>query len=318
MTGKERILKAIRHEEPDRVPLNVWFYYGPFNDMLIEKYGSLDAFFDEFEIDMYTAFTPLPEVKGATERRLYTLDELLEVELNDPHDDALFEHVYAAVEHHGRGKNRAVFCQTGAVFETSNRFLRMDNQLMEMALNPEKLGQWYDKLSDWFVAHVEKIAACGVDVIHMSDDWGQNKSMIFSQKFWWEYILPYDKKIVDAIHSHGKYASLHSCGYFMDVVNGCVDMGLDIINPIQTSAGMDPYKVKADIGDKITIYGTLDVRDVLPKYPMDKLEEEVKNLMDGLKPGGGYIFCSAHSVGSDTTVERLEAAYRWAHKYGKY
>jgi uroporphyrinogen decarboxylase len=189
---------------------------------------------------------------------------------------------------------------------------------MEMALNPEKLWQWYSKLADWYCGQVRKIAECGVDVIHMSDDWGQNNSMIFSPKVWWEQILPNDKKIVDAIHSCGKPASLHSCGYFMDVVNGCVDMGLDVINPLQTSAGMDPYKVKQDIGDKITIYGTLDVREVLPRYPIEDLEAEIKRLMDGLKPGGGYIFCSAHSVGSDTTVERLEAAYRWAHQYGKY
>jgi hypothetical protein len=127
MTGKERVLKAIRHEEPDRVPLNVWFYYGPFNDILVEKYGSLDAFYDEFEIDMFTVFAPGPYVKDA-ERRLWSLDELLECELTDPYEDSLYDPVRAAVEFYGNKKQRAVFCQTGAVFESSNGFMRMDNQ----------------------------------------------------------------------------------------------------------------------------------------------------------------------------------------------
>jgi len=316
MTPKERVLKAIYHEEPDRVPLNVWFYYQAFNDQVVAKYGSLDAWYDEFGIDMFTVF---PSALTADRTDIpRTLDDMLAWKMPDPWDDSLYEGVRQAVEFYGGRKRRAVFCQTGAVFEGTNGFLGMAQQLVEMALSPDKMRAWYAKLADWYAAQSLKAIECGVDVVHMSDDWGQNNKMIISPKMWWELIFPADKVIVNAIKSKGVPASLHSCGYFMDVLDGCVEMGLDVLNPFQTSAGMDPWAAKERFGDRITIYGGLDVRETLPRASLPELEAEVKRLMDGLKPGGGFILCTAHSVQDDISLEHLESAYRWAADYGRY
>lgn len=316
MTGRERVLKAIRHEEPDRVPLNVWFYYQAFNDKVIEKYGSLDAWYDEFGIDMFTVFAPGARLGKTDFPR--DLDGLLAWKMPNPEDDSIYDGVRAAVEFYGGKKRRAVFCQIGAVFESTNGFLGMAEQLAEMALNPDKIGAWYAKLADWYAAQALKVIECGADVVHMSDDWGQNGKMIFSPEMWWNLVFPADKVIVDAIKSKGVPASLHSCGYFADVLDGCVEMGLDVLNPFQTSAGMDPWAAKKRLGRDICIYGGLDVRHVLPRAPLPELQAEVRRLMDGLKRGGGYIFCTAHSVQDDITLDRLEQAYRWAEEYGRY
>jgi uroporphyrinogen decarboxylase len=318
MTSKERILKAIRHEQADRVPLNIWLYRQDYSEIVAAKYGSVDAFYDEYGIDMFTVFLPSYWDFGV-ERRAFTIDELLKLKLPDPCQDSLYDGVRAAVEKYGSQKQRAVFCQIGAVFEGSNGiFGGMQNHLMCMATEPEKLNDWYKKLSEFFQAQAQKVIDCGVDVVHMSDDWGQNNKMIFSPKAWWELILPNDKAIVDVGKRAGVPVSLHSCGYFTDVVAGCVEMGLDVINPIQPSAGMDPYQVKRDFGDKLCLYGTLDVREVLPNWRGEKLENEVKSLMNGLKQGGGYIFCTAHTVNPDVPLQSVEDAYRWAFHYGKY
>ena len=316
MTSKERVLKAIKHEEPDRVPLNIWFYTQEYCDIVSAKYGSVDAFYDEFGIDMYTVFAPSPG--EGIERKRYTLDEALAVKLPDPCRDSIYDGVREAVEHYGARKRRAVFCQVGAVFESTNGFLGMQDHLIEMATEPARISDFYKKLSEWFQAQAEMVIGCGIDVLHLSDDWGQNNRMLFSPKKWWELVFPHDKAIVDVGKRAGVPVSLHSCGYFTDVLDGCVEMGLDVLNPIQPSAGMDPYQVKRDFGDRLCIYGALDVREVLPNYTGEKLEAEVKSLMDGLKPGGGFIFCTAHSVGTDVALESVENAYRWALRYGDY
>lgn len=318
MTSKQRVLKAIRHEEADRVPLNIWLYRQDYSDLVAAKYGSVDAFYDEFGIDMFTVFAPSYWDFGL-ERRAYTIDELLALELPDPCKDSMYDGVRAAVEKYGKQKQRAVFCQIGAVFEGSNGiFGGMQHHLMCMAAEPDKLNDWYRKLAEWYQGQAQMVIDCGIDVLHLSDDWGQNGKMIFSPRSWRDLVLPNDKSIVDVGKCAGVPVSLHSCGYFTDVVGGCVEMGLDVINPIQPSAGMDPYQIKREYGDKLCLYGTLDVREVLPNWRGEKLENEVKNLMNGLKPGGGYIFCTAHTVNPDVPLESVEDAYRWALQYGGY
>lgn len=316
MTSKERILKAVAHEEPDRVPLNVWLYREDYSRTVSEKYGSVDAFFEHYGIDMFTVFAPPPW--DGIERRIFTLDEALALKLPDPCRDSMYDGVREAVEKYGQGKNMAVFCQIGAVFETSNGFVGIENNLANMACEPEKTADLYKKMSEWFQAQAQMVIDCGIDVLHLSDDWGQNQKMMFSPKTWWDVVFPHDKAIIDVGKRNGVPVSLHSCGYFTDVLDGCVELGLDVINPIQTSAGMDPYAVKRDFGDKLCLYGTLDVRHVLPSYSLPNLEQEVKSLMDGLKTGGGYIFCTAHTVNPDVPLQNLEKTYEWALQYGRY
>jgi uroporphyrinogen decarboxylase len=171
---------------------------------------------------------------------------------------------------------------------------------------------------DWYARSVPAMAACGVDVIHMSDDWGRNHAMMFSPQTWWDLVFPADKLVVDAVHAIGLPCSLHSCGYFTDVLDGCVALGLDVINPIQTSAGMDPWQVKRDFGDKLCVYGGLDIRHVLRAATEEDLHDEVRRLAEGLKPGGGFIFCTAHAVQPDTDLDRVVRVYEWAREYGRY
>lgn len=316
MTSKERVLKAIRHEEADRVPLNIWLYRQDYSDLVAEKYGSVDAFYDQFGIDMFTVFAPA--VSFVDGKRPRGLDEALEVDFVDPCQDSMYDGVRAMVEFYGNKKERAVFCQIGAIFETSNGLVGMENNLANMALEPEKTSDLFKKVSEWYQAQAQMVIDCGIDVLHLSDDWGENNRMIFSPKAWWELILPNDKPIVDVGKRNNIPVSLHSCGYMMDVLDGCVELGLDVLNPIQTSAGMDPYKIKKDWGDKLCQYGGLDVRHVLPEYSLPDLEAEVKALMDGLKKDGGFIFCSAHTVNPDCPLESVEKAYEWALEYGQY
>ena len=322
MTSKERILKAIRHEEPDRVPLNVWLYNEEVAEPIAARYGSVDAFFDRFGIDMYTVFAPLPSVLKPEEctggKRLVRAEELDSVVFNDPADDGLYDGVREAVQKYGVEQQRAVFCQIGAVFETASNLLGIEGHLLGLGMYRDAFGRFYRRLAEWFTIQAEKVCPLGIDVLHLSDDWGQNNRLLFSPRDWWELVYPNDKMIVDVGKRAGLPVSMHSDGDIGAVLDGVVEMGIDILHPVQESAGMDQVKVKQQYGDKLTIYGGLDITHKLPFAPEDELVAHVKDRMEKLKPGGGFIFCTAHTVQPEVTLERVELAYRAALEYGRY
>jgi len=318
MTSKERVLAAINHQEADRVPLNVWLYRDDVNRAIAERYGSVDALYDRLGIDLFTVFAPGPKIEYKPTDGPVKVEEIGEIRFNDPAEDTLYDGVRAAVQKYGVEKRRAVFCQIGAVFECTDGLMGIEQHLMNMALYPEEITQLYAKLADWFEIQAEKVMACGVDVVHMSDDWGQNDRMLFSPKTWWEMIYPYDKRIAGAITSRGFIASLHSDGYIMDVMDGVIEMGIQVLHPVQRSAGMDPNLVKVRYGDRLTIYGGLDIRYTLPRGTEEELRAEIAERMSVLGKGGGYIFCTDHTVQPDTDLARVELAYQLAAEYGRY
>jgi uroporphyrinogen decarboxylase len=194
----------------------------------------------------------------------------------------------------------------------------MEELLPAMVLEREKVDELFRKIADWSCVYVNNILDIGIDVPHISDDWGQNNSLLISPTLWWEMVYQHDKEIVDTAKRRCKYVSLHSDGYVYDVLEGVVQMGIDAIHPIQVSAGMDPVKVKERFGKRLTLYGTLDITHTLPFGTDEEIEREVKERMSTLKDGGGFIFCSTHTIQPDTPLEKVEFAYRIAHEFGRY
>jgi uroporphyrinogen decarboxylase len=194
----------------------------------------------------------------------------------------------------------------------------MENLLCEMVLNPEKVKKLFEKIAAWSCVYVDNSIDLGIDVPHISDDWGQNNALLFSPKMWWELVYPSDAMIVERAKRRCMFVSLHSDGYIFDVLDGVVKMGIDVVHPIQVSAGMDPLRVKREYGDQLTLYGTLDITHTLPSGTLWDIESEVKNRMATLKPGGGFIFCSTHTIQPDTPLEKVEYAYDVAYENSWY
>ena len=321
MTSKERVFKALRHEEPDRVPLNIWMYRDDVREDVVKRYGSLDAFYDRLRIDMVTAFPTylLTKLENPEEwTHTLSVDEAIDYPFIDPNDSALYVPVKRDVEQYG--EKRMVFCQTQGVFEGAFVLCGMENLLCEMVMQPEKVKKLFNKIAEWSCVYVDNTLDLGIDVPHISDDWGQNNALLFSPKMWWEFVYPYDAMIVERAKRRCEFVSLHSDGFIYDVLDGVVKMGIDVVHPIQVSAGMDPEKIKREFGDRLALYGTLDITHTLPSGTLAEIEREVKNRMDTLKPGGGFIFCSTHTIQPDTPLEKVEYAYdvaferSWYHK----
>ena len=342
MLPRERVFETINHREPDRVPLYLWvFKQRGVVDDIEAKYGSMNAFYDALSLDMCQSFprkgvvkerpparpgveAPREEIesnvygdildgtrKGCYDN-VFTLDEALEVEFTDPDDEAIYTDIRAEVEHHKGRKGRAIFIQTPGVFEASNGIIGLEQNMMEMALRPEMVTQLFERIARWNHRYIENALEIGVDVIHVSDDWGMNQALLFSPEMWWDLIYPAERLTTEFVQRCGALLSLHSDGDITDVMDGVIDLGFHCVHPVQDSAGMNQVEIKRKYGDCLTLYCGLDVRTTLGRGNPAGVRDEVRRVMRALKPGGGFIFCTSHMVQPGTPLEEVEMAYQVA------
>jgi len=205
VTGRERVLMALNHQEPDRVPRTIWVDGGEIMDRVVGRFGSYAAFLDELDTDQFQAFPGPPgmvdweawSAEHEPNRRgpglsqgAMSIDDALEAPFTDPSAPSIYEPIKEAIEFHQRQKGRAIWVQTPGCFETANGIIGMENQLMEMALQPDKMQALYRRQVEWSKVYIETCLALGVDVIHISDDLGENGRMLFSPSVFRSVVSP--------------------------------------------------------------------------------------------------------------------------------
>ncbi len=319
MNGKERVLATINREPTDRTPLDCMLYQKQFVEMLAAEYGPREQFLDEFNIDIFAGFVPYPNQFD----RQFHADELADISLEDPRSDKWIGfsewnydfagvNVIEAVE--GHGDKRMVRAHLWGIVEGTSTFMGIEKCWTGLGEYPDQMMAWFDRYADWLCGLMDRCAEVGVDMFTLSDDWGSNKTMLFSPRMWRREIRPYTERVVQHANSLGKPVMLHSDGYIMQIMDDIVDMGYSMLHPIQESSGMDPQTVKDTYGDKLTLYGSLDVVDGLRKFEGDVLNEYIRKRFGIYAPGGGFIFCTGHFVMPDVPPARLIQAYTLANE----
>jgi len=317
----ERVFTALRHEEPDRIPLNIWMIREDVQAEVLKQFASIDEFYEALGIDIYFSFAgkSVFPVEWVQEHGTPTLEQALEVEFNDPSDAEVWKPVREHVAKYGSGgMGMCVMLQTPGVFEAACGMLKIENALMESALHPQEFKALMEKIADWSVEFTNIGLDVGIDLPHFSDDWGQNNSLMINPAAWREMVYPPTERMVREAKKRCEFVSYHCDGDFTSVLDWVVEAGIDVIHPVQESAGMDQRRVKRDYGDRLAIHGGLDIRYYLPRAPMHELEKYVRDKVRDLKPGGGFIFNVAHTVQPDTTIDRVVRAYEIAREEGRY
>lgn len=319
MNSLERVMNTISHKPVDRTPLDCWLYQKQFLEKLEAEYGPREKFIEEFGIDVFVGLMPFPNQSGAR----VTIDELPHVKLEDPRDPKWLNftnwnydfggtNIATAVKNH-KGK-RCVLAHCWGMVEGTSSYLGIENCWLNLGGEPDKMAAHFDKYADWMCVQVENLIEAGVDMMTLSDDWGSNGTMLFSPKMWRKLIKPYAMRVVQHARSRGLPVNLHSDGYIMQVVDDIIEMGFTSWHPVQESAGINPREVKEKYGDKIVIYGSLDVIDGLLKYDGEELDEYITKRFEIYAPGGGFIFNGGHFIQPDIPPLRLVRAYRLASK----
>ncbi len=321
MNSSERVRNTILGKETDRQPIYAWLKENLGNEILM-KFGSVEAFEDRYEFDAAHIFGGPWSFDGESFDTIrirhdeLTPDVLLDYNLfTTPDNDADFEQVKREIAHH---KHRERFCymQTPGLFEHFNTVFGIENHLLYTALYPEELCELYRRQAEWTMRFADKCISLGADMIHISDDWGSQKDMLFSPGTWEEIIYPNMKMIVDHIHSKGVFASLHSDGCIRKVLDGVRDIGFDVVHPWQENANMPIDLYLENYSNDFAVMGGICVQSAIGIMNREALEKEIRRIFSLLK-GKRWICCTSHFVQTHCSVEELTFAYELIYKLAR-
>ena len=314
MLPRERVIQVINHQKPDRIPIYGWLRANV-GQQISEEFGSVEAFEDRYEFDYAHIFggpgSYPGDVIGQLRRDLGgTIDPkaLRVIPMSDPNDIVSYQSIIDQVRHHKEQRGRFVYVQTPGIFEALNGIFGIENHLCYLVQFEDHLHHIYQRQAEWNKAFANNCIDLGVDMIHVSDDWGGQTTLMFSPSIWWDLIYPYHKITCDSVLCRDTYLSFHSDGNISSVIDGVIKLGYQVVHPYQESAGMDLYEYKSKYTNSFTVMGGLDIQTTLGFGKLDFLRAEIERVLR-LFADGGMLFCTSHFVQAHCTVDELTFAY---------
>jgi uroporphyrinogen decarboxylase len=215
-------------------------------------------------------------------------------------------------------ENRAIVFCTNDFFVTSWELRGGIEHLLIDYLENAELAHGLARLStDYYKELVIEALNAGADAIVFGSDLAFNANTLMSPAQFDEFIAPYLRELVEAVHQNGGKAIKHSDGNLWRILDRLVDIGFDGIHPIQPQC-MNIREVKEHCGDKVCLLGNIDCIDILPSGTEADVEEAVKQAIRDAGPGGGYILCSSNTIHPGCKPENYIAMVHATHKYGRY
>lgn len=349
MNHRARVLDAIALHETDRVPVDYWAtndvdrklleYFGLLDrDKLLEKLGvdlryifphyigpQLRTFPDGSTEDIWQVRRRKIETGGAVYEEVSyspladakSIDELIKFHWPVPN---WFDYSEIKTLGDKYKKYAIVVCD-----ERTNRttvlheaiYLRgIEKIMIDLAMNPDFVRMLFDRISGFYLELNRRIfeASDGrIDILLIGDDLGTQNGLLVSPAMLREFVLPYLKRYTKLCHHFGVKAMFHSCGSIREVIADLIDAGIDILNPIQVQAkGMVPAELKREFGNKICFHGGVDVQQTMPRGTTEKVRSEVRERIEVMGAGGGYILAPTHNFQVDVPVENIVAFYEEA------
>lgn len=196
------------------------------------------------------------------------------------------------------------------VLQCSQNVRGYEDWYLDLATQPDLLECMADCLTESMLGPLVAVTAeIGdlVDVISVSDDIGHQDRLSMSPATYRRVFKPRHARMMEAITSRSKAPVMwHTCGSVVDVIDDLHEIGVTCLNPVQTTAArMDPRTLKADFGDRMAFWGGIDTMTVLNHGSADDVRREVRDKIQALAPGGGYMLNPTHNVQPDVPVENL-------------
>jgi uroporphyrinogen decarboxylase len=194
------------------------------------------------------------------------------------------------------------------IWETAWALRGLEQMLMDLVLNPELANQILDIPYQYHLTAAKKLVEMGVDMIWTGDDMGTQQTMLIAPKWWRQSLKPRMANFISTLKEINPNIKIayHSDGNIYQIIPDLIDIGLDVLNPIQPAC-IDPVKVKKDFGDKLCFWGTMDEQHTLPFGTPADVEKEVKERLKTIGKNGGLIISPTHHVQLDTPLENFWA-----------
>ena len=209
--------------------------------------------------------------------------------------------------HAGRSAHLYRVAKLGAVWEQATFLRGMEDLLVDLILHPHFVHELLDGITDVLLTNLAIYRReLDVDAIWLSDDYGSQCGLLMSPTLWREFIRPRMRRICDAVHAAGYPFVLHSDGAITSIIPDVVDMGVDILHPVQSEC-VNVVWVKRVFGPDLTIWGGYGSQGTLVFGTPRQVRREVDVLCDQLGVGGGFILSPGLSLQSEVPVENAAA-----------
>lgn len=276
-------------------------------------------------VDMWgTTFARMEDYYAMVETPLKegTIEELEAHPWPDPDDPAMFEGFEKQARDLYENTDFVVGADgiKGGILQTCLWTRGYENFFMDLAMKKAYAAALLDKVLDLFCrmyTNYLNIVGKYVQIIYITDDLGTQGSLLMSPGMFREQIKPKFKALNDHIKSlTDAKIMFHSDGAIEPLIEDLIEIGVDILNPVQTSTkGLeDTAALKKKFGDRLCFHGAIDVQQTLPNASIDEIEEEVKKRVSDLGRDGGYILAPCHNLSYDIPVENIIKMFETAKK----
>lgn len=254
------------------------------------------------------------------------LEEIEKFPWPDPDEPSRYEGLREKAKYLFTKTNYALVADglTGVgIFDMTWHLRGMENIFLDMLIHPEFTQALCERLTDYYVRvyrnYMQAVGDFVQMVMYYEDLSGQDGPLI-SPQLYRKYIKPGHQKIFKTIKEYTEAKiCVHTCGSVYAFLDDYVELGVDVLNPVQISArDMDPERLKAKYGAVLSFHGGIDTQRFLPRATPAEVREEVRRMIKILGPGGGYLFTSCHSIQPDVSPENIVALFAAAYEYGKY
>lgn len=192
------------------------------------------------------------------------------------------------------------------IFETAWALRGLEKLIIDIALNPEFARRILEIPYNYHKTAAKKLVSMGVDMVWIGDDVGTQTAMLFSPETWRRVFKPMLGKYIAELRNINRNVKIayHSDGYIYPIIPDLIEIGVDVLNPIQPAC-MNPEKIKKEFGDKLCFWGTLDEQYTLPFGKPEDVEREVRERIKTVGKNGGLILAPTHHVQLDTPLENF-------------
>ena len=325
MNSKERVLAALRREQPDRVPFVEGGIDPPVQQALVGKetflpeevneITGLDNLLVEFLPPIFGEHRVHDGINFLAKPLIQTRSDLELMVFPDPEDPAFYEFGEALINRTQGRYAMAAKMRTGA----SAMLMSMGLEGFSYALadDPGLVDTVLGRYADWTIAIVRHLKDMGIDYVWTFDDMAYKNGPMFSLKVLGEVFMPHLRRVADAIKGEGFPWILHSDGDIMPLLDDLITLGFEGLHPLEPGP-MDIEAVKRSYGDRLCLVGNIDLHYTLTQGTPEEVEAEVKRRIEIVGRGGGYMISSANSITSYCKIENVWAMVEAIRKYGPY
>ena len=330
VNSRERVAAALRFENPDLLPVDMWIHratqlkYGRDLDALLEKHPlDIVRLFGPTDRNFYPEMSDVGDIRDAWGSTWRILRQGINGEVKVPAIDdvskvAAYETPLAWLEEEwrrfgdtvdrkieaGRKKNRFILGGYIEVFQRMQFIRGTENLLYDLGGEPEAAVILRDKVVEYFKIYLRYWLERDVDAIYFSDDFGTQRALLISPRMWREVFRPAYREIMAIIKGSGKFIFYHTCGHVLELYPEFIDLGIDAINSQLHCMGLD--EVAAKYAGQITFWGEMDRQGLLPYGTPEEIYRTADEMKRKLFVNGGGLI--GHSVaGVDVPLENIEA-----------